>query len=362
MSEETAPTLGVHLVRTDEDSAEIEAVAARLGGRIGLDGVLGTLKWELRPALLPRLLGRAVHRAWRFDSYDQRDPRWWPQGVSTAAESTAHADEPVIAASWYAKDLGDGSHGSRISFVDTDRGRYRHVLLVQAVTDPVHGPTLQPLTIHAGGIAWSGDWLHVAATGRGLFSAHTDDIMRVETSQLRPGSIGMSPDRVDSYGHRFVWPVRQAWKAHADDGHEKLRYSFLATASDAAPPVLLAGEYGRGEQSTRLATFPLDPDAGLPAHDAHGTSRPLSLDCGGVRGMQGVALARGRHHVSVSCGPWTPGTILTGAPGALRPFRWAVPMGPEDLSYRSRDDTLWTVTEHPRRRWLVQMEREWFDR
>ena len=66
--------------------------------------------------------------------------------------------------------------------------------------------------------------------------------------------------------------------------------------------------------------------------------------------------------MSVSCGPWTPGTILTGPPGALRPFRWAVPMGPEDLAYRAGDDTLWTVTEHPRRRWLVQMEREWFDR
>ena len=31
---------------------------------------------------------------------------------------------------WYAKDLGDGHHGSRITFVDLATYRYRHVLLV----------------------------------------------------------------------------------------------------------------------------------------------------------------------------------------------------------------------------------------
>ena len=73
--------------------------------------------------------------------------------------------------------------------------------------------------------------------------------------------------------------------------------------------------------------------------------------------MQGAVVVEGRHHVSVSRGPWTPGSLFTGRPGALRERRWALPMGPEDLSWWASSDTLWTVTEHPRRRWVCEVSR-----
>ena len=43
-----------------------------------------------------------------------------------------------------------------------------------------HGAlVLEPLKVHAGGIVWSGPYLHVAATARGLVTCRVDDIMRV---------------------------------------------------------------------------------------------------------------------------------------------------------------------------------------
>ena len=77
--------------------------------------------------------------------------------------------------------------------------------------------------------------------------------------------------------------------------------------------------------------------------------------------MQGVVIASGRYHVTVSHGPWWPGTMYAGQPGSMRGRRWALPMGPEDLTYWPSTDRIWSVTEHPRRRWIVSMDRAWFD-
>ena len=58
-------------------SREIAALAAVLGEPTGLDGLLGDLKYAVRPArVVPRLLGRAVREAYRWDDYDERDERW----------------------------------------------------------------------------------------------------------------------------------------------------------------------------------------------------------------------------------------------------------------------------------------------
>jgi hypothetical protein len=38
-----------------------------------------------------------------------------------------------------------------------------------------------------------------------------------------------------------------------------------------------------------------------------------------------------------------------------------VPIGPEDISYWPSTDLLWSLTEHPGRRWFFSMRRGWFD-
>lgn len=341
---------GVHLTRTDENVAEIDALAALLGGRVGLEAVLDDCDRRGRRSWLP---ARAVHRAYTFDAADRLDRRWWPQGVTTSADASDDeevAGRRIVAVAWYAKQLpGDEvKHGSRITFFDLDTRRYRHVLLVVPVLRD-GAPSIEPLNVHAGGIVWHGPYLHIAATARGFHTCRLDDLFRVDG------------DEVTAYGYRYVLPVRFSYRAETDEGHERLRYSFISLDKGTSPPEILAGEYGRGHGATRrLARFDIDPERLLLAAEEDRIARPLMLD-EGVGQMQGAVVARGRYHVTVSRGPWTFGSVYTGAPGAFRERRWATPMGPEDITYWPSRDELWSVSEHPRRRWIFSMRRAWFD-
>ncbi len=345
---------GFHLVRTDENVDEVDALAAAVGGRAGLGAVLADLPRRVRRWWVP---ARAVHRAWRFDGADQRDVRWWPQGVSSSEDASFGGDADgvagrrVVAVAWYAKNLpGGGRQGSRVTFVDLGARRYRHVLLVvPTLRDGVAG--LEPLHVHAGGIVWCGGYLHVAATARGFYTCRTADVLRMPDD---------SP--LDTFGYRYVLPARFQYQAVTDDGAERLRYSFMSLDRESDPPALVVGEYGRGTGRTRrLTRFPLDPTTMLPATAEDGAVRPLGLE-DGVGQMQGAVVARGRLHVTTSHGPWTPGSVHTGPAGTeLARHRWATPMGPEDLAYLPSSDELLSVTEHPLRRWVFTMKRSWFE-
>lgn len=349
---------GVHLRRTEENTDETDALAGLLGGRAGLAAVLADLNRQGRRAWSG--WGRAVERAVTWDRADRRDPDWWPQGISSSADCGRDVEggRRVLVVSWYSK----SGRGARLTFLDLDTLRYRHVLLVVPSFDRGR-LRLAPLTVHAGGVVWAGPYLHVAATARGIVSCRPDDVLRVPDGLGRPGVAALSadPTGVATHGYRYVLPVRFRYTAHALEGHERLRYSFLSLdRSQPEQPALVAGEYGRGRQSTRLARFPLDPESFHLVTGDDGFSRPVAVDEGGVVQMQGAVVVGGRHYVTTSHGPWTPGSVWSGRPGELRRHRWATPIGPEDLTWWPSTDTLWTVTEHPRRRWVVAMPRSRF--
>jgi hypothetical protein len=355
---------GVHLSRTDENVAEIDALADLLGGRVGVDGVLDDLNRRARRGWAP---GRAVHRALTWDAEDRRTRHWWPQGISTSADASDTGDiagRRVIVTTWYAHDLpGRAHHGSRLTFLDLDSRRYRHVLLVMPTRAEDGTVRLEPLEVHAGGVVWFGPYLHIASTSRGFMTCRAEDLLRIPDERASGDTtrLAVDGDQVSSYGYRYLLPVRFAYLAAAEKGHRKLRYSFLSLDHDTTPPELVVGEYARGEQTRRLARFPLDPETSLLVDGEDGLSRPLMLDDGGVGHMQGATVARGRYVVTTSHGPTTPGSVHVGQPGAFRRHRWATPPGPEDIAYWPSDDLLWSVSEHPRRRWVFSMRRSWFD-
>lgn len=339
---------GVHLSRDAEDSAAVDALTRRVGaaggGRAGLDELVTGLDRRARRVLLPL---RSPGWAWTWDAVDRRDPRWWPQGVTTSADahpSGRAAGRHLVVVAWYAKALpGDPATGQgvRLSFLDHGRRRYRHVLVVVPHAGGTGAPgTTSPLRAHAGGLVWAGDWLHIAATARGFVSCRLSDLLRLPDGDLV----------AEHFGYRYLLPVRQRHRASADDGVEPLRYSFLSLDRASAPPGLLVGEYARRAQSRRLARFELDPDTLLPALDGEGRARPSLTE--GVAQMQGAVVANGTHLVTTSRGPWRPGSVWVGEPGRLRERRWATPMGPEDLAYDAGSGLLWSASEHPRRRWV----------
>ncbi|GAA1918394.1 hypothetical protein GCM10009737_19820 [Nocardioides lentus] len=293
-------------------------------------------------------LGLGVRRALTWEPADRRDPRWWPQGISDPHEPGGD----LLLTTWYSKKLDGVSHGSRITALDVRRRRYLHVLLVEPRAGRDGGPpTFRPLQVHAGGLVWWGDWVHVAATARGFATCHLDDLVRVPAAW-----------RERTFGHSWVLPMRVAHRARTADGTDPLRYSFLSLDDhDPAHPALVVGEYGRGRQTRRLVRWPLDPADRLPAVDASGRAEPIEV-LDGVPGMQGALRREDRWVVSTSHGPTTPGSLWVrrDADGAWRRRRWATPVGPEDLTVRggadgAGGDEVWTVTEHPRRRWVVGM-------
>lgn len=289
----------------------LPAAPAATGTAVTVAEVLATATRRVRRALPP---GLRVRRGYTWERPDRSDQAWWPQGITSSTDA-GRADR-LLLVSWYAK-----AGGVRITFVDLTTRRYAHVPLALPRNDG-----LTPLKVHAGGIVWRGPWLYVAATGRGCYVAHLDDLRR------RPDG-------------GLVWPVRLHYAA--DDG---MRYSFLSL-TDAGD--LLAGEYGGPRQSTRLARFGLEP-SGLLRLGEDGAATAVWVDVG-VPSMQGAALADGRYRLMVSRGRRRPGDLWTGRPGALRVSSFAAPPGPEDVSHDPATGLLWSVTEFPGRRWIFAL-------
>ncbi|QVT81267.1 hypothetical protein ENKNEFLB_03675 [Nocardioides aquaticus] len=354
MTPDAQPDHRLFLTRDQEDVAAIDALVARAraagGGRVPLATFVDDLGRRARRTPIQALPLRGVHRAWTWDATDRRDPRWWPQGVTTGSAGGRH----LVVVAWYAKHRpgqpGEPAKGQgvRVAVLDPERRRYEHVLVVVA-RGSGDAATGRPLVAHAGGLAWTGSWLHVAATKRGFASCHLEDLVELPAGPLRDAH----------FGYRYVLPVRLAHRAGAEDGTEPLRYSFFSSApagTDGASD-LLVGEYARGRQTRRLARFPLDDD-GLPVLGPDGRAHPVLGE--GVAQMQGVVDLGDRLVATASHGPWGPGSVWSGPHGALRERRRALPMGPEDLAHDPATGLLWSATEHPRRRWVVAMRADRF--
>jgi hypothetical protein len=356
------PASGVHLLRGDDRADDVDALAERLGGRVGLPAVLDDLD---RTAPVVRVPARAAHYGFRWDADDVRSARWWPQGVTTSSDAVSGSGEdllggrPVVVASAYSHAVGGVSHGSRISVVDLSthrRPRYRHVLLVEAFRRHDGRVDMRPVRVHAGGIVWHGGHLHVAGTTRGLSTFRLADVLRVPAGDASRIGVRDSPAAVDAFGHRYVLPLRFSYAARTPPGQSGLRYSFASLDRSASPHELVTGEYSLSSP-TRLARYPIDPGTSLLREDGQGRSLPAWLSDGGIPHMQGAASVDGTWFVTVSRGRYRQGSLWVGRPGRLRELRHQLPVGPEDITYWPERDELWSLSEYPRARYVFAMPR-----
>jgi hypothetical protein len=351
---------GVHLRRTADRETAVRAVtdalAAAGGARVGLDGVLADLD---RRARVVRVPASAAHWGFTWDAEDGRSTRWWPQGVTTSADhdtSETYDGRRLVLTSWYSKRVDGVGKGSRISVVDLSDARaprYRHVLLVEAVTDEDGRPGLRPLRLHAGGLVWHGPHLHVASTARGIAVARLDDIVRVGD----PGRRDVLGLGEGTFGYRYLLPVRFTYDGVAEEGHEPMRYSFLSLGRSGGSTRLVAGEYGRRGATTRLVELAVDPTTMLLGDAEDGVAHPRSLVDSGIEGMQGVAVVDGRWYVSASAGRYRRGSLHVGRPGAFARRPRVLPVGVEDLAYWPSRDELWSLAEYPGRRYVFAVPR-----
>lgn len=297
------------------------------GECVGLSGVLDQLD---RQAVETRVPGLAVEWGFTWSEHDRTTPRWWPQGITTSAD-TGRTDlgRDIVVTSSYSRDVDAANYGSRITFTDLATLRYRNVLLVETGPDG----RMSPLHIHAGGIVWSGEDLYVAGTRRGLYVFRIDDLTRV-------------PD--GPFAYEYVLPVHRRFDAGRAHGLDAMRYSFVSLDASGPVPHLVAGEYGRDGMTTRLVRWALD------GSDLKVEAAP------GVGHMQGATTVAGTWYLTSSRGRWKLGSLYVGTPGAFTEYRQALPTGPEDVTFWPDQDAFWSLSEYPDRRWVFRMPRSYF--
>jgi hypothetical protein len=239
--------------------------------------------------------------AFRWSGFDRWTQRWWPQGIAVGDASGV----PLAIVSWFSKVRRGRDLGARITVVDLDRLSYHHVHLVE-------GPDLVPVSVHAGGIVWSGDRLLVAATFGGIREFRMSGILR--------------------RARRFVLPQI----AHLKPS-EKFRYSFIAEGTHG----IATGEYTTRDDG-RLGGVTLS-DGVVSVGDIHTPVIPE---------MQGAVLVDGVWAMTSSRGDRQNGDLWTGRRGALVKHEGALPPGPEDLAWWPERWQLWGASEHPGQRWV----------
>jgi hypothetical protein len=188
--------------------------------------------------------------------------------------------------------------------------RYHHVSLVE-------GSDQLPVSVHAGGIVWSGDRLLVAATLGGIREFRMSGIHRVGQRRFAMSQVShLKPS-------------------------EKFRYSFLAEGTDG----IIAGEYATSENG-RLAGLVVS-DGIVSVRDIHTPTVPM---------MQGAVRIDDTWAITASRGDRLNGDLWTGTRGSLTKHEGALPPGPEDLAWWADRRQLWGVTEHPGQRWVYVID------
>jgi hypothetical protein len=177
-----------------------DALAARLG-TVPVRTVMANANHD-RTSITDSLGLAGYAGGFTFDQGDNSDCTNVPQGITTSRDAVGTAgggrydDRQLVLVSWYSRDGCDGGHSrSRITLVDWDAthpNRYRKILLVEP-TGTAAAPSFTDIPIHAGGVAWYGDYLYVADTGVGMRMFDLRTILPTDTGGTA-GQIGRQPD------------------------------------------------------------------------------------------------------------------------------------------------------------------------
>lgn len=302
--------------------------------RIGVEGLLHRRGYRARVGRVPALAAIEGFRWGLIDSWSQR---WWPQGVEVLSEP----DDSILVVSWFAQEVRGASQGARITIIDrreARRPRYHHVLLIEAVRGTDGAVTMQPVHVHAGGLARIGHRLYAAATFGGLRAFDLRDILQVT---------GRRP-----FGYRCVLPQSGHERLHGGQGDERMRFSFVSLERDPAggDGHLVVGEFGPHRAGRRLGRVPVAGVTGsMEATEVIEVQEP------GIPRMQGAAVIDGTWFVSASNGV-KPGDLWVGSGSSWTRHPGVLPAGPEDLTATADGRRLWSLCEYPRHRWVYAMD------
>ncbi|WP_189061681.1 hypothetical protein [Longimycelium tulufanense] len=320
---------------------------------------------------------------------------WYPQGVTTVADAQADqlwGSKRAILITWYNKDV-EQVKGVRVTFLDPDSLRYRHVLLAYPFTNDSGNATYMSLrttqtaagtSLHAGGIAWYGRYLYVADTAKGIRVFDTRyifDLAAAENGDTKDKTqIGRQQGTFYGHGYRFVMPQVYNWvntntrqKCTGEGGSS---FSFVGLDRSGIDH-LTTGEYcNRGDVGDdpvrwgRVARWPLDGSSGRPKL-TDGLWKADAAYRLPVPNVQGALSYNDKWYISRSRGDRENGLLyvtkkITSTTGTLEiESAHRADIGVEDLSHWPKSDgrpgRIWTVTEHPGKRMIYACDIEFLN-
>ncbi|MBS7531100.1 hypothetical protein IC619_011400 [Hazenella sp. IB182353] len=301
--------------------------------------------------------------SWCFNTGDNLTNEWYPQGISgvgDAQQDDLWGNKQAFVVSWYHKDKG-----VRISFLDPETGKYRHVLLVEPYTNSYGNPSYKAVNIHAGGIVWYGNYLYVADTTEGFRVFDMRNIYDLTSSTNGDVSdkdkVGRHNGTYYGHGYRYVMAQVGAWTIPEQQTGSSgcttdaaPRFSFVGLDRSTAPDSLVSGEYCNPPNPEndatlygRMARWPLQNSELKTSSDglAHATAiYPLPK-----AHAQGALTLNDHLYVMTSAGEFSHGKLYKTTPNG-EVITQTAGIGPEDLYYWPARNELWTVTEYPGRR------------
>lgn len=286
-----------------------------------------------------------------FESTDDFDDvnteKWYPQGISSTADALGegtYEGKDGFVVSWH--DANDDS--VRVTFVDRETNKYRHVLLVY----PHAEDDFRAVPIHAGGIVWYGNTLWVVDTGKGIRVFDLDHIWRVDSGD---GVGKKSGGGYSAQGYKYVLP-QLTWYEFTPDFN--FQHSYISLDRTASPDSIMVGEFRRDStvHPIRVVQYDLDYTIRRLRTDDAKEAKGTFAYCANIVRVQGSVQVDGTIYMSRSNGE-DPGEFFTWTPGGPAEVTSTVPKGTEDLTYDVRTDEIFTVTEHPGLRVIIGRKR-----
>lgn len=342
-------------VLTDEGKgatyeAAITGLAATLK-KVSVADVLGDLNRTATTVSGATVGATGFSRGFAWDADDEGKAWWIPQGLSGSFDATATgtvAGKKVVAVTWYydlaAHPGSTGEKGIRLSLADVSGGtvRYRHLLLV--LPKVVGGRAdFDPIDIHAGGVAWVGDKLWVADTGRGLRMFDLSRIFQVATDK---DSVGWDGATYQGGLYKYVVPQAGAWI----DG-SKCNPVFSFVALDRSTATLVTGEYSATAITGRLLRWPVDLATGALAPTTYAEGAWVM----GQRQVQGAVTRGGAFYLSSSA-PAAGAGVLYAAREAKKTLSYKWVDAPEDLMFDGVGNQLWSASEALNARYVFAVD------
>jgi hypothetical protein len=162
---------------------------------------------------------REVAWCWSSVHADDTTPRWWPQGLSSTGTADggdgAIQDKRVTAVAWHYKTFKTNLAGDvesndkcptnnllKLSFIDRDTKKYRHVPLVEPTES---GADFKFVTGHGGGIVWYANHIYVTDTSNGIRVFDINKLGKVDTYGYGLNSYGFdSAGKSSACGYPYV--------------------------------------------------------------------------------------------------------------------------------------------------------------